>query len=237
MPRKWYEIKNLTDNSADLYFYGDIVGDYWEAWQDEDQYPEKIKNLLKAAEGKDLNIYINSGGGSVFAGIAIYNMIRRHAEKNRVKVYVDGLAGSIASILIFAGTEPPNIPSNAFIMIHNPWAAVAGNAAQLRKIADDLDTVRSGILNIYADNLAEGATIEQVEEMMDAETWLNGEQAAAYFSVSETEAKEYVAKAGDYTKICAKIPVSIAAQLKAPAPEDVEHRAAIRNIMIDAYCM
>ena len=96
---KGLEIKNMTDVSADLYFYGDIVSDWWGAWQNEDQYPDAIKNFLSQAEGKDLNVYVNSGGGSVFAGMAIYNMIKRHGEKNKVKVYVDGLAGSIASVI------------------------------------------------------------------------------------------------------------------------------------------
>ena len=66
---KFYEFKNATETSVDLYFYGDIVSDWWGAWQEEDQYPEAIKNFLTEANGKDLNIYINSGGGSVFAGL------------------------------------------------------------------------------------------------------------------------------------------------------------------------
>ena len=134
---KGFTFKNQTETSADLYFYGDIVSDWWGAWQDEDQYPDAIKNFLSEQEGKDLNVYVNSGGGSVFAGIAIYNMIKRHAAKANVKVYVDGLAGSIASILAFAGSEPPEIPSNAFLMIHNPWSYCEGNAADMRKMADD----------------------------------------------------------------------------------------------------
>ena len=75
------EIKNITDTTADLYFYGDIVSDWWGAWQEEDQYPDAIKNFLAEANGRDLNIYINSGGGSVFAGIAIYNMLKRYKQR------------------------------------------------------------------------------------------------------------------------------------------------------------
>lgn len=82
---KGFTFKNQTETSADLYFYGDIVSDWWGAWQDEDQYPDAIKNFLSEQEGKDLNVYVNSGGGSVFAGIAIYNMIKRHAAKANVK--------------------------------------------------------------------------------------------------------------------------------------------------------
>lgn len=155
---KGLEIKNMTDVSADLYFYGDIVSDWWGAWQNEDQYPDAIKNFLSQAEGKDLNVYVNSGGGSVFAGMAIYNMIKRHGEKNKVKVYVDGLAGSIASVIAFAGTEPPEIPSNAFLMIHKPWGAISGNADEMRKMADDLDKIQTGIMNVYEEHLAEGVT-------------------------------------------------------------------------------
>ena len=169
--RSGFSFKNQTATSADLYFYGDIVSDWWGAWQDEDQYPDAIKNFLSEQEGKDLNVYINSGGGSVFAGIAIYNMLKRHAVKANVKVYVDGLAGSIASILAFAGSEPPEIPANAFLMIHNPWSYCEGNAAEMRKMADDLEQIRTGILNVYAEHLKEGVTIDQIGELMDAETW------------------------------------------------------------------
>ncbi len=87
------KIKNFGANTAEIYFYGDIVSDSWGAWTDEDQYPDNIKNLLKEHEGKNLDIFINSGGGSVFAGIAIYNILKRH---NGYKtVHVDGIAASV----------------------------------------------------------------------------------------------------------------------------------------------
>ena len=76
--KQFLTVKNSTLATADLYFYGDIVSSWWGAWDDTDQYPEAIRDFLKEQEGKDLNIYINSGGGSVFAGIAIYNMLLRH---------------------------------------------------------------------------------------------------------------------------------------------------------------
>lgn len=193
------EIKNETATTADLYFYGDIVSDWRGAWQEEDQYPEAIKNFLAGQQGKNLNIYINSGGGSVFAGIAIYNMIKRFAESAEVKVYVDGLAGSIASVIAFAGSEPPKIPSNAFLMIHNPWALVEGNSADLRKMADDLDAISGGILAVYMEHAKEGVTEDTIRELMDAETWLSGEEAAKYFEVETTESvAEIAAAAGGY---------------------------------------
>lgn len=235
---KGIEIKNMTDTSADLYFYGDIVSDWWGAWQNEDQYPDAIKNFLSAADGKDLNIYVNSGGGSVFAGMAIYNMIKRHGEKNKVKVYVDGLAGSIASIIAFAGTEPPEIPSNAFLMIHKPWGAISGNADEMRKMADDLDKVQTGIMNVYENHLKDGVTIDQIEALVNAETWMNGKEAAEYFNVATTEAKEYVAAVGDYLcKIGAKVPKAYEDRMKKPdqmldGAVENEKRSKIKQLYI-----
>lgn len=195
---KFYEYKNATETSVDLYFYGDIVSDWWGAWQEEDQYPEAIKNFLTEANGKDLNIYINSGGGSVFAGIAIYNMIKRYEGKKTV--HVDALAGSIASIIVFADSEMPTIPSNAYLMIHKPWAGCEGNSNELRKMAETLDAIERGIWNIYEEHLAEGVTIETIKELMEAETWLNGTEAAQYFKVKVGEENKAVAAVQDYTK-------------------------------------
>lgn len=243
---KGFTFKNLTETSAELYFYGDIVSDWWGAWQDEDQYPDAIKNFLSEQEGKDLNVYVNSGGGSVFAGIAIYNMLKRHAAKNNVKVFVDGLAGSIASVLAFAGSEAPEIPSNAFLMIHNPWSYCEGNSADMRKMADDLDQIKTGILNVYAEHLKEGVTIDQISALMDAETWLNGQQAAEYFDIKTTEPKEYAAAVGDYiTKAkCKNVPEKLKAKKPDPDPENrqqetdraaEEKRNEIRNLTIKAF--
>lgn len=193
--KSFLTVKNSTLQTADLYFYGEIVSDWWGAWDDLDQYPEAIRDFLTEHEGKDLNIYVNSGGGSVFAGLAIYNMLLRH--KGKKTVYVDGIAASIASVIALAGDEII-IPSNAFMMIHKPWNACCGNADDFRKMAEHLDAVETGIINVYKTHLAEGADIETVKELVAAETWLNGEEAAKYFNITVSEAKTYAAQlAGD----------------------------------------
>lgn len=216
-----FEVKNETSTSADLYFYGDIVSDWWGAWQEEDQYPEAIKNFLSAQQGKSLNIYINSGGGSVFAGIAIYNMIRRFAETHAVQVYVDGLAGSIASVIAFAGNTPPKIPSNAFLMIHNPYALIEGNAAELRKMADDLEVITDGILNVYMQHVKEGVTEDQIRALMDGETWMTGQEAAEYFNTETTESvAEIVAAEGGYIARSKNIPKDLVIQRAAGAAKN-----------------
>lgn len=173
------EIKNFTDTTCDLYFYGDIVDSWFGAFDDMDQYPEAIKNFLDEAKGKDINIYINSGGGSVFAGMAIYNMLKRH--KGYKTVYVDGLAGSIASVIALAG-DKIIIPKNAYFMIHKPWCACGGNANDFREMANTLDKVEQGILNVYKDNLASEMYYDEVVEMVNNETWLTGEEASKYFA-------------------------------------------------------
>lgn len=210
----------------DLYFYGDIVSDWWGAWQEEDQYPEAIKNFLAEAGGKDLNIYINSGGGSVFAGIAIYNMLKRYTGKKTV--YVDALAGSIASVIAFADSDMPTIPSNAYLMIHKPWADCDGNATELRKMADTLDAVENGIWAIYEEHLAEGVTIETVKELMEAETWLNGTQAAQYFRVKVGEENTIAAAVQDYTKFyCHNVPQKLLSGEAHAGQQDREKRNKI----------
>lgn len=221
--KQFLTVKNETLTSADLYFYGDIVSDWWGAWTDADQYPEAIRDFLTAQEGKNLNIFINSGGGSVFAGIAIYNMLKRH---NGFKtVYVDGMAASIASVIALAG-DRIIVPSNAFIMIHKPSVYCEGNATEFRKIAEDLDAIETGILNVYKDHLAEGVDISDVGEMVEAETWLNGEEAAKYFSTEIGAAKEYAAKMTDTVKAYAKVPKEIIQSAQAGSDNNAAEIAA-----------
>ncbi|AHM56403.1 Clp protease [Peptoclostridium acidaminophilum DSM 3953] len=197
------QIKNQTSDSADLYFYGDIVSSWWGAWDDTDQYPESVKNFLNEVQGKNINIYVNSGGGSVFAGMAIYNMLKRH--QGQKTVYVDGLAGSIASVIALAG-DKIIIPSNAYMMIHKPWGSMAGNSTELRKMAETLDNIEIGILNVYEENLKEGVDIETIKQMLEEETWLCGAEASKYFNVEVTGENKAVACASDCFKNYAKVP-------------------------------
>ncbi|WGG47680.1 head maturation protease, ClpP-related [Rossellomorea sp. DA94] len=207
----WMKVKNQSDNSADLYFYGDIVSDWYGAWDDSDQYPENIRNFLDGVKGKDLNIYINSGGGSVFAGIAIYNMLKRHQGHKRV--IVDGLSASIASVIMLAGDEVV-VPSNAFVMIHKPWNGMMGNSNDFRKMADDLDAIEEGIINVYAENLKDGVDIETVRQMVQDETWLNGKEAANYFNITVGEENKAVAYVSDKLNEFKNTPQSVLEQEK-----------------------
>ena len=107
-------------------------------------------------------------------------MIKRH--EGYKTVHIDGLGGSIASVIAFAG-DKLIVPSNAYLMIHKPWNSTYGNASDFRKMADDLDAIEEGIINVYKDNLKEGVDIEVIREMVQNETWLNGLKASEYFDI------------------------------------------------------
>ncbi|HAU5019960.1 TPA: Clp protease ClpP [Clostridioides difficile] len=202
---EFLKIKNSTETSSSLYFYGDIVCDEWDAWTEEDQYPLSIKNFLTTEQGKDLNIYINSGGGSVFAGMAIYNMLKRH--EGFKTVYVDGVAASIASVIALAGDKVV-IPANAYFMIHKPWVGLMGayNSDKLIKASEDLNRIEEGILNVYKDNLREGIDIEEIKEKLREETWFTGKEASNYFNFEVDEKKEVAACVSDYFDKYNKMP-------------------------------
>ena len=189
--KDFLNIKNLGEK-AELHFYGEIVSDEWEKWSDLDTCPEDVLNYLSKIENsKELDIYINSGGGSVFAGLGIYNILKRH--KGRKTVYVDGLAGSIASIIAMVGDEII-VPSNSFIMIHKPLCGVCGNANDMREMADTLDRIEEGLINTYKTKLKDNVNIETIKAMVNAETWLTGEEASKYFNITVTEANKMIAK-------------------------------------------
>ena len=219
------QIKNQTETSVDLYFYGDIVSNWSGASPPVDQYPERVRDFLKEHKGKDLNIYINSGGGSVFAGMAIYNMLKRH---NGYKtVYVEGLAGSIASVIAMAG-DTIIIPRNSFLMIHKPLVGVFGNANELRENADLLDKIENAIIDVYETKIHEGIDLETIKKMVEEETWINGEEASKFFKVEVTEENKAVAKiSSEYLENNAK---EIPKELK-----QCEEPVILTNYNVDYY--
>lgn len=194
---KFLEVKNVTETTADLYFYGDIVSSWWGAWDNTDQYPEAVKNFLDNAKGKNLNIYVNSGGGSVFAGITIYNMIKNY--KGSKTVYIDGLAGSIASVIALAGDRVIMRTGSTF-MIHKPLLCLWGgyNATDMTKMANDLDAIQRCIMQVYEENLRPGVSMDEIEKMVNAETWLSSDEATKYFNIEIEAGYEAVACSSDY---------------------------------------
>jgi ATP-dependent protease ClpP protease subunit len=131
-------------------------------------------------------LYINSTGGSVFEGSAIYSQLKRHNAK--VTVYIDGFACSIASVIAMAG-DKVIMSENAVMMIHNAWAVAAGNSAQLRKIADDLDVINKANKAAYLVKSDGKITDEELTEMLDNETYLSAEDCVKYGFCDEISSK------------------------------------------------
>lgn len=165
---------------TDIFIYG-IVGDSWDGLDAQTLVP------LISDGNDDLNIRINSPGGYVMEGLAILNAAAREREKGRkVTTYIDGLAASMASVIAMVGEEII-MADNALMMIHNPWDIAIGDAAELRRTADQLDKIRDQLVKIYAKKT--GLETDALIAMLDAETWLTSEEALEQnfiTSISET---------------------------------------------------
>lgn len=156
-------------NIAELYIYGDIS-----AYPQEDGVSAASLSMqLAALQGvSQINVYINSYGGDVSEGVAIYNALKRHSAK--IVTYCDGMACSIASVIFMAGDE--RIMCNpSFLMIHDAWTYAAGNADDFRKAADDLDVITTASISAYMAHCK--ISEQELREKMKAETWLTHTEA------------------------------------------------------------
>ncbi len=218
------EIRNETETEADLCFFGDINSESLGEWQKyfpEDKAPKDVQDFLDQLDGvSTINVHINSGGGSVFGGIAIYNILKRYDAK--ITVYVEALAASAASVIAMAG-DRIIIPANAQMMIHKPSSIAWGNADNMRKEADILDGCQKVILNTYMQHAKEGVTPEQINALIDAETWKNGEEWQEFFDIEVSEKNNAVACASDYFERYKNLPEKLKGKLKGrPEPQAVD---------------
>ena len=178
---KMWNITQKAEGILELYIYGEVKGDGFNWWTEEVIKSETSANHFKEELAKypnitEIRIYINSCGGSVFEGTAIYNQLRRHPA--RKVVTVDGFACSIASVIAMAGDEVI-MPRNALMMVHNMAMGIYGNPAELRKAADDLDVINASGRNAYLAKAGDKLEESKLRDMMDKETWLTAEQCIA----------------------------------------------------------
>jgi ATP-dependent Clp endopeptidase proteolytic subunit ClpP len=165
-------VKN-SNGVQEVYIY-DEIGAWGITAQD-------FVNDVNALTG-DFDLHINSGGGDVFDGLAIYNTIKQ--AKGFVTVYVDGLAASAASFIAMAG-DKVIMAKNASIMIHDASTIVMGNAEEMQQMLELLDKQSDNIASIYADKA--GGTSEDWRSKMKVETWYNAEEALAAGLVDEIQ--------------------------------------------------
>lgn len=164
----------------DFYIYDEIFEGYKYNWntgeiKQSETSAEYFKNALKDAENvQQINIYINSLGGSVKEAAGIYNLLKRHNAD--VTVYIDGFAASAASVIAMAGNKLI-MPKNTCMMIHNPlYKHATGNAKELRKMADDLDVIGNIAKQAYLEKAGEKLSEENLDELLDAESYLTAEE-------------------------------------------------------------
>lgn len=163
-------IKQSVEGTAEIYLYGDVESDGW--WSDSETSAKSFKDRLE--ELKDItqiNLHINSLGGDVIEGIAIFNLLKQHPAK--INVYIDGFACSIASVIAMAG-DTVCMPKNTMMMIHNCWSHVVGNAKEMRKTADDLEKIMETSIESYLSKI--NISREELVELLDNETWLTAEE-------------------------------------------------------------
>lgn len=185
--KKFWQFKGEAGTSiGELMLYGDISEYSW--WGDE-VTPKQFKEDLDAlGDISELKIYINSGGGDVFAGQAIHSMLKRHSATKTV--YIDGLAASIASVIAMAG-DKIIMPKNAMMMIHKCWTIAAGNADDMRKMADDMDKIDESIIATYVEKT--GLEADDIIELMTDETWMTAQDALDYGFADEIEESKQIA--------------------------------------------
>ena len=161
--KKYYSLVN-ENNEATIHIYGDITS--WE-FLESDVSSYTLSKELDALDVGTINVCINSYGGEVAEGLAIFNALKRH--KAKIKTFCDGFACSIASVVFMAGDE--RIMANASLLfVHNAWNIAVGNSTQMKKAADDLEIVNQASVNAYME--AVNVEAPKLKEMLDAETWI-----------------------------------------------------------------
>ena len=157
------------DDARSISVY-DVIG--YDYWTGDGVTAKRIAAALRNMGAGPVTVNINSPGGDMFEGLAIYNLLREH--KGEVTVKVLGLAASAASIIAMAG-DTVQIARAGFLMIHNAWVVVMGNRNDLREVADWLEPFDAAMADIYAART--GEDVKAMAKLMDAEAWIGGAQA------------------------------------------------------------
>ena len=202
----WYDFRAQA-KGAEIIIYDEIgaFGIPAKAFLDE------LKALGPVAE---LTLRINSPGGSVFDGVAIYNALKRHDAA--ITVWIDGIAASIASVIAMAGDEVV-MPENAMLMLHDPAGLVIGTAADMRAMADALDKMKAGMVAAYRDK--SGRDDAEIEALMRDETWLSAQEAVDLGLADRVEKPVRMAAHFDLSRFHST-PPQLAASLTSSHPQE-----------------
>lgn len=160
---------STTKESAEIWVFGDICS---YEWAESDVSSYSVATAISALDVPEINVYINSYGGEVAEGLAIYNALTQHPAK--VNTYCYGFACSAASVVFMAG-DNRHMMDSSLLMIHNAWQHAAGNASELRKAADDLEKISGVSANTYKHGL--NITDDELSDLLASETWISPEEA------------------------------------------------------------
>jgi ATP-dependent protease ClpP protease subunit len=185
--QKIWRIKQSTKpKTLDIYIYGYVESDE-DAKESKTSAEYFKKELAKHPDASNINLYVNSWGGSIFEGTAIQTQLKRHPAY--VTGYVDGFACSIASYIL-TSCDKVIMPRNTMQFIHNIWTVSIGNAEELRKVADGLDQMMKANRQAYLDKSGGKITEKKLTELLDAETWLTAQECFEYGFCDEVIGKE-----------------------------------------------
>ncbi|MFL0196998.1 head maturation protease, ClpP-related [Clostridium sp. WILCCON 0269] len=193
MPKPIFLIKQAAEpNTLELYIYDYVQSDGVDWWTGETIPSETSANYIKeqleqAQNITQINIYINSYGGEVKEGLAIYNQLKRHPAQKTV--YVDGFACSIASVIAMAADKVVMGP-NTLMMIHHASMGAFGNAEQLRKAANDVEVIDKASCSSYLEKAGDKLDEVTLNQLLDAQSWLTAEQCLQYGLADEIAGRE-----------------------------------------------
>ena len=185
--KPYFQFKKVNDQKTEISIYGDIAS--WR-WFENDVSSHSFKSELDAVETPEIEVHINSYGGEVAEGLAIYNMLK--SSDKEVTTINDGFACSIASVIFMAGKNRV-MNTGSLLMWHNPWVHTAGNANELEKAAADLRKMAESSIEIYSQSSK--LTSEEIKELMDKETWITVDEAIEWgvaTSKAEQKAKQTI---------------------------------------------
>lgn len=178
---KFWTWNKVESESPELLIYGTLAN---ESWYEDDVTAMAFQEELKEHSGKDIVLRINSPGGDVHAGVAIFSLLQDHKGFKTCKI--DGLAASAATIPPMA-CDKVIMSQAATMMIHNPWTLAVGDANEMQNVIDQLNEIREGIVSAYANKT--GMERDQIIDLMDAETWMSAEKAVELGFADQIENK------------------------------------------------
>jgi ATP-dependent protease ClpP protease subunit len=235
---KWYTITAKNDVS-EIWLYDEIG----KTWYGEGVGAKEFLAEINAIKSPKIDMHINSPGGEVFEGAAIYNAVKRHPAT--VTTYVDGIAASIASVIALAGDKVV-MAENALFMMHNPSGFCMGGSEDMRKTADILDKVCGTMIGAYT--AKSGKDDAEIKGMLDAETWMDAEEARAAGFCDEVGDSMDMAACAKFIPVMSKMgfkhaPQNFNAKKETPSVKDIERvlrdagcsRKAAKSILAKGY--